>query len=183
MDKVVLGAVAERPSYGYELGKRISARMGPGWQFNPKGIYAMLDKLEKADLVQHEQRGRAAQGSPRSSDRVIYRATDAGVVALEDWLRQPVRKEPVRMDVLARFAVSQPEHAPLLLDALDSYQRECLDLIASATGHAPADLNAWDRLMAEGLRDQALQHVRAELSWIKSMRSRIESFHAFYAKR
>lgn len=174
MDSVVLGAVAERPGYGYELGKRISARMGPGWQFNPTGIYATLDRLEKQSLVQHEQRERVR--SPRSRDRVIYRATDDGVVAFENWLRSAVRKEPVRMDVLARLAVSRPEHAPLLIDALYSYERECLDMIAGATAHTSQDVNPWDRLMAEGVRDQVFQHVRAELSWIKSMRRRIEGF-------
>jgi len=175
MDSVVLGAVAERPGYGYELGKRLAARMGPSWQFNTTGIYATLDKLEKQEFVQHEQRGRVG-GSVRGRERVFYRVTEAGVAAFEDWLRRPVRKEPVRMDVLARLAVSRPEHAPLLLEALDSYEIECLDMIASATAHAPDELTAWDRLTAESLRDQALQHVRAELSWIKSMRVRIEAF-------
>jgi DNA-binding PadR family transcriptional regulator len=175
MESVVLGAVAERPGYGYELGKRISARMGPGWQFNPSGIYATLDKLEKRSLVEYEQRERGHR-SPRSNDRVIYRATEAGVEAFEDWLRRPVRKEPIRADVLARLAVSRPEHAPLLLGALDGYERECLDMIASADAHTSDDLNPWDRLMSEGLRDQALQHVRAELNWIKSMRVRIGTF-------
>jgi DNA-binding PadR family transcriptional regulator len=174
MDSVVLGAVAERPGYGYELGKRISARMGPGWQFNPSGIYATLDRLERQNLVRHEQRERVR--SPRSRDRVIYRATDDGVVAFENWLRSDVRKEPVRMDVLARLAVSRPEHAPLLIEALNSYERECLDMIAGATAHTSDDVNPWDRLMAEGVRDQVLQHVRAELSWVKSMRRRIEAF-------
>ena len=176
MDSVVLGAVAERPGYGYELGKRLSARMGPSWQFNTSGIYATLDKLERQELVQHEQRERIR--SPRSRDRVIYRVTEAGVAAFEDWLRRPVRKEPVRMDVLARLAVSRPEHAPVLIEALNGYERECLDMIASATAHTSHELGEWDRLMSEGLRDQALQHVRAELSWIKSMRLRIETFAA-----
>lgn len=174
MQSVVLGAVAERPGYGYELAKRISARMGPGWQFNPTGIYATLDRLEEDNLVQREQRERFR--SPRSRDRVFYRVTDDGVLAFEDWLRSDVRKEPVRMDVLARLAVSWPEHAPLLIDALNSYESECLDMIAGAVAHTSHDVNPWDRLMAEGVRDQVLQHVRAELSWIKSMRRRIEAF-------
>ncbi|MEX1142833.1 MAG: PadR family transcriptional regulator [Thermoleophilaceae bacterium] len=175
MDSVVLGFLAERRGYGYELGKRIGARMGPGWQFNPSGIYASLDRLEERNLVRHEQR-ESRVSSPRSRERTVYSATEEGVSEFEQWLRSAVRKEPVRMDVLARIAVSRPEHAGLLLEALDGYERECLDMIAGTTGHDSGDLAPWDRLIDEGVRESVLQHLRAELTWVKSMRRRIEAF-------
>lgn len=175
LDSVVLGFVAERPGYGYELGKRINARMGPGWQFNPSGVYASLDRLEEKQLVQHQQRQSRVR-SPRRQERVMYRATDDGVMAFEDWLESEVRKEPVRMDVLARIAVSRPEHAGRLLVALDGYERECLDMVAGTVAHSSGDVTPWDQLIAEGVSDSVLQHLRAELSWVKSMRRRIEAF-------
>jgi DNA-binding PadR family transcriptional regulator len=177
LDSVVLGFVSERPGYGYELGKRIDARMGPGWQFNPSGIYASLDRLEAKKLVGFEQRESRLR-SPRSRERVVYHATDEGVAEFERWLRSRVRKEPVRMDVLGRIAVSRPEHAPLLIGALDGYERECLDMIAGTTAHDSGDVRPWDRLIAEGVRDSVLQHLRAEVTWVKSMRRRIEAFNA-----
>ena len=175
LESVVLGCVIERPGYGYDLGKRITARMGPGWQFNPSGVYGSLDRLEAKELVRHEYR-EAVPRSPRSRDRVVYRATDEGVVAFEDWLRSEVRKEPVRMDVLARIAVSRPEHAPLLLSALEGYERECLDMVAGTTAHDSLDVRPWDRMISEGVRDSVLQHLRAELAWARTMRRRIEAF-------
>lgn len=177
LDSVVLGFVAERPGYGYELGKRIGAKMGPGWQFNPSGVYQSLDRLEDRALVQHEER-ESRVPSPRSRGRVFYRVTDDGVAEFQQWLRSDVRKEPIRMDVLARIAVSRPEHAPLLIDALDGYQRECLDLIAGTTAHEADDATAWDRLITDGVRDSVLQHLRAELTWAKTMRQRLEAFAA-----
>lgn len=177
LDSVVLGFVAERPGYGYELGKRIGARMGPGWQFNPSGIYAALDRLEERDLVCHEARESRVR-SPRRRERIIYRATDEGVAEFEQWLGSEVRKEPVRMDVLARIAVSRPEHAGLLIEALDNYERECLDMIAGTVAHDSGDVMPWDRLIADGVRESVLQHLRAEVSWVKSMRRRIEAFDA-----
>lgn len=176
LDSVVLGFLAERSGYGYELGKRIGARMGPGWQFNPSGIYASLDRLEAKQLVQHEQRQSRVR-SPRSRERIFYRATEEGVADFQEWLGSAVRKEPVRMDVLARIAVSRPEHADLLIGALDAYERECLDMIAGATAHDSGDVAPWDRLVAEGVQDSILQHLRAEISWAKSMRRRIEAFN------
>lgn len=175
LDSVVLGFVAERPGYGYELGKRIGARMGPGWQFNPSGIYAALDRLEERDLVCHEARESRVR-SPRSRERIIYRATNDGVAEFEQWLGSEIRKEPVRMDVLARIAVSRPEHAGLLIEALDNYERECLDMIAGTAAHSSGDVTPWDRLKAEGVRDSILQHLRAEVGWARSMRLRIQTF-------
>jgi len=176
LETIVLGSVIERPGYGYDLGKRIEARVGPGWQFNPSGVYASLDRLKERDLVRYEQRETLPRSSPRSRDRVVYHATDEGVVAFEDWLGSEVRKEPVRMDVLARIAVARPEHAPLLLEALEGYERECLDMVAGTTAHESLDVRPWDRMIAEGVRDSVLQHLRAELAWIRSMRRRIEAF-------
>lgn len=175
LESVVLGCVIERPGYGYDLGKRIAARMGPGWQFNPSGVYGSLDRLENKALVRHEFR-EALPRSPRNRDRVVYHATDDGVVAFERWLGSEVRKEPVRMDVLARIAVSRPEHAPLLLVALEGYERECLDMVAGTTAHDSLDVRPWDRMIAEGVRDSVLQHLRAELAWARTMRRRIEGF-------
>ena len=175
LDDLVLGLLVQRPGYGYDLGKRIDDRMGPGWKLNPTGIYAALDRLEAKGFVRHEQRELRAR-SPRSRERVLYLATDPGEREFERWLGRDVRKEPVRMDVLARIAVSRPEHAGLIVLALDRYERECLDMLASATGHQPASLEPWDRLVTAGVRDSILQHLRAELSWVKAMRRRINEF-------
>jgi DNA-binding PadR family transcriptional regulator len=177
---VVLGLVVQRPGYGYDLGKRIDERMGPGWQLNPSAIYGALDRLEEKEWVQHELRELRGR-SPRSRERILYRATDAGVHEFERWLGSPVRKEPVRMDVLARIAVSRAEHAGLILVALDRYERECLDMLACATGYDPDSLAPWDRLVAAGVRDSILQHLRAELSWVKAMRRRIREFGRSYS--
>jgi DNA-binding PadR family transcriptional regulator len=175
LDRVVLGFVAERPGYGYDLSQRIRVRMGPGWQYNPSGIYAALSRLEKRALITGEAKD--ARGRPRY-ERVSYRVTDDGLLDVEEWLRSEVHKEPVREDVLARIAVAGPEHAPLLLEALEGYERECLDIIAGTTAASPGSTTPWERLIIDGVQDSMLQHLRAELSWAKSMRRRIEAFDA-----
>lgn len=174
LDRVVLGFVAERPGYGYDLGKRITARLGPGWQYNPTGIYAALSRLEEKKLIA----GEAKDARGRARPLVRYRVTEDGVLDVEDWLRSEAHKEPVREDVLARLAVAGPEHAPLLLEALDGYERECIDLITGTKSSDPGDTTPWERLIIDGVQDSMLQHLKAELSWVKSMRRRIEAFNA-----
>lgn len=175
LDRVVLGFVAERPGYGYELSKRITARMGPAWRYNPSGIYAALDRLEDKAFIAGESRDVRAR---RRSERINYRVTQDGVLDLEQWLGSAVRKEPVREDVLARIAVAGPEHAPLLLSALEGYERECLDIIAGTTALQLGPTTPWERLIIDGVQDSMLQHLRAEISWVKSMRRRIEAFES-----
>lgn len=176
LDGVVLGLVIQRPGYGYDLGKRIDERMGPGWQLNPATIYQVLDRLAAKKWVRPH--GREVPGrSIRGRERIFYSGTDEGSHEFIRWLGSPVRKEPVRQDVLARIAVSLPEHAGLILVALDRYEQECLDMLAKATtGHDQYTLAPWDHLVAAGVRDSILQHLRAELSWVKGMRRRIHEF-------
>jgi DNA-binding PadR family transcriptional regulator len=174
LDGVVLGLLVERPGYGYALRKRLDERLGPGWQLSSGAIYAVLDRLAERGSVRSEQR--ELRGRPRSRERFLYSLTPNGVAEFERWLASPVRGEPVRPDVLARIAVARPEHAPLLVAALDGYEAECLDLLAAANRHGLGAIDPWDALIAEGVRKSMLEHVRAELAWVRSLRRGISEF-------
>lgn len=174
LDGVVLGLLVERPGYGYDLGKRLDERMGPGWKLSVSTIYMALDRLEAKSCVRSEMR--ELTGRPRSRERILYRSTPEGVEEYVRWLGSPVRKEPVRLDVLARIAVAGPAHARLLLTALDGYEAECLDMLASATGHASESYDGWEAVVAGGIEESILEHLHAELRWVKSMRRRITEF-------
>jgi DNA-binding PadR family transcriptional regulator len=170
----VLGLLVERPGYGYELGKRLDERMGPGWKLSPSTIYMALDRLEAKRCVRSEMH--ELTGRPRSRERILYRSTPEGVDEYVRWLGSPVRKEPVRLDVLARIAVAGAEHAQLLLAALDGYERECLEMLASASGHASEAYDGWEAVVAGGIEESILEHLHAEMRWVKSMRRRITEF-------
>jgi DNA-binding PadR family transcriptional regulator len=174
LDGVVLGLLVERPGYGYDLGKRLDERMGPGWKLSPSTIYMALDRLEAKRCVSSELH--ELEGRPRSRERVLYRSTPEGTKEYVRWLSSPVRKEPVRLDVLARIAVAAPEHAPLLLTALDGYEAECLDMLTSASGHAAESCDGWEAVVVGGIEESILEHLHAELRWVKSMRRRIAEF-------
>lgn len=48
---VVLSVLAEGPSYGYGIGKRVAALSEGDWKIGPGQLYPLLSKLEKAKLV------------------------------------------------------------------------------------------------------------------------------------
>lgn len=170
----MLGLLVQRPGYGYDLGKRLDERMGPGWKLSPSTVYMALDRLEAKSCVQSELH--ELPNRPRSRERILYRSTPDGVKEYVRWLGSPVRKEPVRLDVLARIAVAGPEHAELLLTALDGYEAECLDMLSSASGHASDGADAWEAVVAGGIEESILEHLHAELRWVQSMRRRLTEF-------
>lgn len=148
--------------------------MGPGWKLSPSTIYMALDRLEAKECIASELR--ELGGRPRSRERILYRSTPEGVKQYLRWLGSPVRKEPVRVDVLARIAVAGPEHSELLLSALDGYEAECLDMLSTASGRVDSRVAGWDAVVADGIEESILEHLHAELRWVKSMRRRITEF-------
>jgi DNA-binding PadR family transcriptional regulator len=172
----LLGLLLERPGYGYELGKRLDERMGSAWKLTPSTIYSVLDRLESQQFVRRDVR--ALSGRPRARERVMYHPTDQGAVAFERWLASPERKEPIRTQLLAKIAVARPEHAPMLLAALDDYERDCLAMLAAASEEDEPDADGWNELLARVIEDAACEHLRAELQWVGSTRARIVEFGA-----
>jgi DNA-binding PadR family transcriptional regulator len=172
----LLGLLLERPGYGYELAQRMNERMGPAWRLTPSSIYPVLERLESEQLVRRTVK--EMSGRQRQRERVMYHATDAAVEAFEQWLARPARKEPVRTELLAKIAVARPEDAERLLRSLDEYERECLELLASADGDRPNSPGegSWGSLLSELIHGAAAEHVRAELEWIAFARSRIAAF-------
>jgi DNA-binding PadR family transcriptional regulator len=171
----LLGLLLERPGYGYELGKRLDERMGTAWRLTPSTIYSVLDRLESQQFVRRDVR--ELTGRPRARERVMYHPTDQGALAFERWLEGPERKEPIRTQLIAKLAVARPEHTPLLLTALDDYERDCLIMLAAThDAYDPLDLDPWSSLLANVIEDAASEHLRAELQWVAVTRLRISEF-------
>ena len=71
---VVLALLAERPMHGYELMSELSRLFGPRYRPSPGSVYPALEALEAEGLLSGEAR----------SGRTTYRATSAGVEAVEE---------------------------------------------------------------------------------------------------
>src|SRR3990172_833013 len=93
----VLGLLRQRPTYGYELQRRLSggsglARVCP---VEPAMVYAILKSLSGLELIDGEW------DSSVSPPKAVYAATPEGDAAFQRWLRQPVaRMREVRRDFL-----------------------------------------------------------------------------------
>jgi DNA-binding PadR family transcriptional regulator len=167
-----LALIVERGGHGYELAHRLNRRLGPTWRIDPKQIYPILDELARAGLATFSEEPNPDR--PRQP-RVVYRATDKAPEMLQRWMRSPVEKEPVRPDVLARIASATPGDAAELLDALDAYERELLQLIEGNDDADPA-VRSWSTLALAVVRAHTDAHLQGELRWLLEARRRIREF-------
>jgi DNA-binding PadR family transcriptional regulator len=86
----VLGLLQHEPLSGYGVRKIFSSSPMGTYSDSPGAIYPALQRLEKAGLI----RGRVEDGSGLRRKKV-YRPTEAGIIALKQWLEQPVTQDDV----------------------------------------------------------------------------------------
>lgn len=105
----VLGLLAEEPLHGYQVKQRFEEMLGGTWEVNIGSVYQALQRLERDGLVE-------ATGDRGDRGRQAYRATDAGVSGLQEWLEDPdaqpqlLREELyVKLLLLARHPNGQLE--------------------------------------------------------------------------
>lgn len=164
----ILSLVIERPGHGYDLGSRLSARLGPAWAIDPKRLYRMLDQLESAGLVRATVE--TDPENPRQH-RTVYFATARAPRALTQWMETLAPREPTRVEIQAKIAAAREEDAPRLLVALREYERDCLRLLA--LNAAGASVRSWLGLVMDIVRDAGDAQLRAELEWATRARQRV----------
>lgn len=99
---ILLALVADRPSSGYALKKRIDAELSPLWSAELSQVYPALSRLQRAGFVAGRVVGPAA--GPAS---YRYRATAAGRRELARWVAEPPRVPSFRDETLSRLAIAR----------------------------------------------------------------------------
>jgi DNA-binding PadR family transcriptional regulator len=87
----VLGLIANRAEgvHGYQLLSDVEALSDDFWQLNYGRLYRVLDWLEENGDVKISEIFQS--GKP---NRKVCRITDTGLSTLEEWLLQPISKDP-----------------------------------------------------------------------------------------
>ena len=82
---LILGALSDRPTSGYDLDKRFQTSVNHFWSTDRSQIYRALQKLRDAGLVEDEQI--VQHDYP---NKKVYHITQAGTAELARWLRMPL---------------------------------------------------------------------------------------------
>ena len=159
----VLAVLLEGPTYGYDVAQQIARRMGASWHVQPKHIYKLLEQLEKAGLVWHEDRQIGAH--PHTKAKRYYHVSDEAVRARREWLVTPPAASILRADIHARLAFCNEEEIPELLRALDEYR---IDLIEEVEENAEIEMPgvSWFETTTSLYRSAVDKRLKAELEWV-----------------
>ena len=97
MGYAILGLLAREPLSGYDLMRRMKERVGFFWQARHSQIYPELARLEKGGMVAH----RVVEQKDRP-DKKVYEITDAGSVALKEWVTEPMEPRATRDEMVLK---------------------------------------------------------------------------------
>jgi DNA-binding PadR family transcriptional regulator len=172
----VLGLVIEKPSYGYELLQRFEGRYGEVLRVSgPSHVYAALNRLEKARLIEPAVDGEAADAAEvQRQPKVSYRATADGARAFRRWVAERMRDDEQRVELMGRLIAVGARRMEALGEIVDRYEHECVEAIsrmplferAHADGSAENDHEFMTRLVVEERRFV----LEAQLLWIEFAR-------------
>jgi DNA-binding PadR family transcriptional regulator len=155
----VLALLADRPAHGYEIKRGLEDRFGSVVApLNAGQVYTTLQRLQRDALVADD--AVAQSGRP---DKRVYRLTDAGRQALEEWLGVPSAPTRLRDDFFMKLVFAQllglADPAALIARQREAYLRSLGELERVL---ADGGADGTTALVVEG----AALHLEADLKWL-----------------
>jgi DNA-binding PadR family transcriptional regulator len=155
----ILALLADEPAHGYEIRRGLEERFGSVIApLNAGQVYITLQRLQRDELVADDTV--AQTGRP---DKRVYRLTDAGRRALEEWMGTASAPTRLRDDFFMKLvfadALGLADPAELIARQREAYLRSLAELERVLAGGEPDSTTA---LVVEG----AALHLEADLRWL-----------------
>ena len=156
---ILLALIANEPSSGYHLKRRIDDEISPLWTAELSQIYPALERLRRAGYVS----GRVV-GPARGPASYRYRVTAAGRRELARWIAEPPRAPSLRDETLARLVIASTigRRDPAALEAYDRALGEEASRLRRRTGSP----------LAQASRDAALARLEGIRRWARARETR-----------
>ncbi|MCL4539855.1 MAG: PadR family transcriptional regulator, partial [Bacteroidetes bacterium] len=95
----VLGILALGEAHGYDICLRLRKGIGSIWSLGKSQVYALLSRLEREGLVDHER-----VGQENLPARNIFRITPVGEEVFREWVNSPVNHvRDMRLEFLTKL--------------------------------------------------------------------------------
>ena len=165
----LLGLLAQKPRHGYELRAAFEAIAGgANWDVKPAQVYATLERLAEAGLVECA----SDLGEGDEPGRRVYALTADGEAALQAWFDCGVEPEHQRDEFYIKLMVA------LVSGAGDPQRilRTQRNLIYQQLHALTTQRNALDSRVALAqvlLLDKAIMHLEADLRWLEFIEARL----------
>jgi DNA-binding PadR family transcriptional regulator len=177
--EVILGLLAEEPSGGYQLDRRLAQRFGSAGYANGMAKQT-LKRLHKAGLVRPVDADAYVAPPPDiSRTGTVYEPTSAGIKHFRRWMWASITTPPVREELHAKIALCQPSDMPRMITLVREAVAVCAgklqDLnVETQARRRRADPKHWstrmDVIVTTG--DQAWWESR--IKWLQGVRLYLE---------
>lgn len=125
LDHALLVSLLEKPSSGYDLGRRFDRSIGHFWPATHQQIYRVLARMEEAGWIRcHVEPGESGP------DRKVFSATDAGRAMLAGWMVEPTEMEATRAAVMVKLRAAAFDDPKRLLPAFNERREGHTALLA-----------------------------------------------------
>jgi len=156
-----LALLSQQERHGYELKNGFEELAGGGWPLNFGQVYQTLGRLERDGLI--ESREVAQVERP---DKKVYRLTEAGRKALQDWLKQEDNWNLFFDELALKMLSFELLERGEALAILRSYRGFILKVIKSLTDMRAGEPEGSTQAL---LLERNIYRAEADLKWVTSM--------------
>lgn len=165
LELAILGALKEKPMYGYELKKRLSYLLGHLWKISYGSLYPALKRLEAKNAVE-----RAYTVKTKTRNRYVYRITPEGEEVFQRLLVDTHKSAEItdadKFSIrLAFFQYMEPELRLWLLERRRNYLEERLKEMSGAVKSRYKDTDSY----RQGLYRHRQELLRSDIVWLEEM--------------
>lgn len=172
LQHILLGFLSEAPSSGYDLNKRLQSELWHIWSSEQSQVYRSLYKLH--DLGQVEFEVVVQDNVP---NKKVYRITEDGSQALQDWLQAlPDDDEPNEGWLTQLFFGSLMDNDQILqlVDARIAHRQQRLESLQQKQADLSTNENSSRLATMQALSvAHQIARIEAEIDWLQSAHERI----------
>lgn len=124
----LLALLSEGPKYGLQLRQEFEESTGEIWPLNVGQVYTTLQRLERDELIESEDRG------DETGPQKVFRITDAGRTELDAWLSTPPdMTEPPRDELVIKVLSALRVPGVSVHDVIQVHRRYLVELMQQWT--------------------------------------------------
>jgi DNA-binding PadR family transcriptional regulator len=124
----LLALLSEGPKYGLQLRQEFESSTGQVWPLNVGQVYTTLQRLERDELIESDERGKKA--GPQN----IYQITGSGRNELDTWLNTaPDMTEPPRDELVIKVLSALRVPDVSVHDVIQVHRRYVVELMQQWT--------------------------------------------------
>lgn len=124
----LLAFLSEGPKYGLQLRQEFEERTGEVWPLNVGQVYTTLQRLERDQLIESDER------SDEAGPQKIFRITTAGRSELDRWLETPSDlTEPPRDELVIKVLAAWCVRGAAVHEVIQRHRRYLVELMQQWT--------------------------------------------------